>query len=66
MTHLNQKLYTDLPIDEMDEQLAVEELEERLELSCWNECNFCTKVDPICNPVCIKIITPPLPCNVLL
>ncbi len=38
MTHLNQKLYTDLPIDELDGRLAVEELEERLELSCWSDC----------------------------
>ncbi len=38
MTHLNEKLYTDLPIDEMDSRLAVEELEERLELGCWGDC----------------------------
>ncbi len=38
MTHLNQKLYTDLPIDELDGRLAVEELEERLELRCWTYC----------------------------
>ncbi len=42
MTHLNQKLYTDLPIDELDGRLAVEELEERLELRCWvNACLDC-------------------------
>ncbi len=50
MTSLNQKLYTDLPIDELDGRLAVEELEERLELRCWEECSsFSLK----CNPVII-------------
>lgn len=34
--HLNCTLYTDLPIDEWDERLAVEELEIRAELGvCW-------------------------------
>ena len=34
--HLNHALYTDLPIDELDGCLAVEELEIRTELGvCW-------------------------------
>ncbi len=35
MKSLNQYLYTDLPIDELDERVSVDELEERLELGCW-------------------------------
>jgi hypothetical protein len=35
MKHLNSSLYTDLPISELDDRLAMEELEEKLELSCW-------------------------------
>jgi hypothetical protein len=35
MKHLNSTLYTDLPIDELDGRLSMEELESRLELECW-------------------------------
>ena len=31
---LNNQLYTDLPIDELDGRLAVEELEDKMELDC--------------------------------
>lgn len=33
--HLNHSLYTDLPIDELDQRLAVEELETKLEMDCY-------------------------------
>ena len=33
--NLNHTLYTDLPIDQLDQRLAMEELENRLELGCW-------------------------------
>jgi hypothetical protein len=32
MENLNNKLYTDLPIDELEKRLSAEELEEKLEL----------------------------------
>lgn len=32
---LNHTLYIDLPIDELDGRLSMEELEARLELDCW-------------------------------
>jgi hypothetical protein len=35
---LNHQLYTDLPIDELEGRLAMEELEERLEMACWDRC----------------------------
>jgi hypothetical protein len=34
MKELNHTLYTDLPIDELDGRLALEELENKLELIC--------------------------------
>ena len=41
MKHLNSTLYTDLPIDELDGRLSMEELESRLELECWlHVCGF--------------------------
>jgi len=44
---LNHKLYTDLPIDELEGRLAMEELEDRLELACWPWCNshYCTPLN---------------------
>jgi|GEM_PF-5554029 len=41
MEHLNKKLYTDLAIDELDGRLAMETLEEKLEMRCWLKCNNC-------------------------
>lgn len=36
---LNKKTYADLPIKELEERLAIEELEDRLEMGCWaNAC----------------------------
>lgn len=37
---LNKMLYTDLPIDELEGRLSMEELETRLELGCWT--NICS------------------------
>jgi hypothetical protein len=34
MKELNHTLYTDLPIDELDRRLALEDLENKLELEC--------------------------------
>ena len=34
---MNHKLYTDLPIDELDRRLQIEDLETRLELDCWTD-----------------------------
>ena len=40
---VNKMLYTDLPIDELDERLSMEELEIKLELDCWI---LCSKLSP--------------------
>ena len=43
MKHLNHHLYTDLAIDELDGRLTMEELEDKLEMKCWEySCSNCT------------------------
>ncbi len=46
---LNHTLYTDLPIDEMEGRLALEELETRLELDCW--ANVCATKSNDCDVI---------------
>lgn len=47
--NLNEKLYTDMPIDELDERLSMEELKDKLELKCWDyTVSVCNEL--MCNP----------------
>ncbi len=70
--HLNQKLYTDLPLDELEERVSIEELEDRLELFCWSWGGEIVP-PPQPPPPCVNIVLPTEPlcpsasgeCNVL-
>lgn len=46
---LNQHLYTDLDIQELDSRLASETIEARTEMFCLN---YCGPFGDLCKPIC--------------
>jgi len=51
---LNKSVYTDMPIDELETRMAMEQLEERLEMVCWTRCEgaYCAPNQQWCQVYC--------------